>query len=149
WGLGVLANDGNCLDCNFGDSPDRVLFVTKILGHYFVPAWDFVSEGYSSLDILTDNLNSRGQPFDPEQTDDVNQFILAVFKRDKEEDIKRMLEAGELVLNYGTYQVYRTQARDVQGGYRGGFFNQTGPVIQEPENLSSFGNPPNTQTGFN
>ncbi|MBI2891248.1 MAG: hypothetical protein HYY13_10755 [Nitrospirae bacterium] len=30
WGLGLFYNDGNCLDCDFGDTQDRVLFVTRV-----------------------------------------------------------------------------------------------------------------------
>ena len=28
WGLGMLANGGDCLDCNGGDAVDRLAFIT-------------------------------------------------------------------------------------------------------------------------
>ena len=46
WGLGVLANNGGCLDCDFGDSVDRIMGVTKLFGTYLALAWDFPSEGF-------------------------------------------------------------------------------------------------------
>ena len=32
WGLGMLHNDGNCLDCDFGDNVYRIQFVTETFG---------------------------------------------------------------------------------------------------------------------
>jgi uncharacterized protein (TIGR04551 family) len=32
WGLGLLANAGDCLDCDSGDAADRIAFVTPLLG---------------------------------------------------------------------------------------------------------------------
>ncbi|RME25180.1 MAG: TIGR04551 family protein [Deltaproteobacteria bacterium] len=129
WGLGLLANDGGpshydngplvtqpdylgltgqCFDCDFGSTADRILFATKIFGHYVVPIIDFTSEGpYFSF---TNEYN--GQNFDLDQLDDVNSYILAVFKRDKPEDIRAKLARGDWVLNYGLYFVYRNQALD-------------------------------------
>ena len=49
WGLGMLRNDGNCLDCDFGDTVDRVQFVTEpFAGFYVTPMIDFNAEGVSS-----------------------------------------------------------------------------------------------------
>jgi uncharacterized protein (TIGR04551 family) len=129
WGLGVLANDGGpahfdhgplvtqpdpfgttgqCFDCDYGSTADRIMFITKIFGHYVVPMIDFTSEGpYSN------RMNeTMGQPYDLDQLDDVNSWIIAVAKRDKPEDIKRALENDEWVLNYGLYFVFRNQAYD-------------------------------------
>jgi len=132
WGLGILANDGGpayfdhgplvtqpdpfgttgqCFDCDYGSTADRIMFITKIFGHYVVPMIDFTSEGpYSN------RMNeTMGQPYDLDQLDDVNSWIIAVAKRDKPEDIKRALEQDEWVLNYGIYFVFRNQAYDAIG----------------------------------
>jgi len=69
---------------------------------------DFTSEG----PYYTWPNEYNGQPFDLDQLDDVNSWILAVFKRDKAEDIKHALSRGEWVLNYGLYFVFRNQALD-------------------------------------
>ncbi|MEZ4474055.1 MAG: hypothetical protein R3F60_25370 [bacterium] len=45
WGLGLLANSGNCLDCDFGDNVDRLMHVTKLFDTYLALAWDFPAEG--------------------------------------------------------------------------------------------------------
>ena len=31
WGLGLMANGGACLDCDFGDAVDRVQVTTQLL----------------------------------------------------------------------------------------------------------------------
>jgi uncharacterized protein (TIGR04551 family) len=129
WGLGILANDGGpahfdrgplvtqpdpfgttgqCFDCDYGSTADRIMFITKIFGHYVVPMIDFTSEGpYSNR-----SNEAMGQPYDLDQLDDVNSWIVAVARRDKPEDIKRALENDEWVLNYGLYFVFRNQAYD-------------------------------------
>lgn len=108
WGLGLLANDGNCLDCDAGDTVDRMMFVTKIFDHYIVPAMDIPATGPISRKKDT----YQGQPFDLEQRDDVQQYILAVARRDTPEDIKKMLLDGRVVFNYGMYNVLRVQNID-------------------------------------
>lgn len=129
WGLGLLANDGGpshvdfgpqvtrknafdltnrCFECDYGSSADRIMFVTKIAGHYIVPMVEFASEGpfYNRINELS------GQAFDFDQLDDVNAWILAVAKRDKPEDIRHALENDDWVLNYGLYFVFRNQSYD-------------------------------------
>jgi len=129
WGLGVLANDGGpahfdngplvtqpdpfgttgqCFDCDYGSTADRIMFITKIFGHYVVPMIDFTSEG----PYFTRINETSGQPYDLDQLDDVNSWIIAIARRDKPEDIKRALENDEWVLNYGVYFVFRNQAYD-------------------------------------
>jgi uncharacterized protein (TIGR04551 family) len=125
WGMGLLANDGSCLDCDYGDTYDRVMFVTKIAGHYIVPILDFASEGLTSDVAEMINVYRRGsaglggvpvidrylgRPFDLDQRDDVNQYALAIAKRDSPKEIKEKLENGETVINYGLFVVRRVQA---------------------------------------
>ncbi|MCC7384005.1 MAG: TIGR04551 family protein [Deltaproteobacteria bacterium] len=113
FGMGVLANDGAGLDHDFGDSVDRIMFATKIAGHYIVPGFDWAVSGpTSAVDTVP-----MGQPFDREQRDDVDQFLLAVVKRDKDQEIKEKLENDETVLNYGVYLVYRAQTFDSASYY--------------------------------
>ncbi|MHB1845690.1 MAG: hypothetical protein ACYCWW_12760, partial [Deltaproteobacteria bacterium] len=42
WGLGMYQNDGNCLDCDYGNTVDRVMFIGKLANHYIIPMIDFV-----------------------------------------------------------------------------------------------------------
>lgn len=111
WGLGILSNDGNCLDCDAGDTVDRILFATKIADHIIAPGFDFVSEGATSADPY--NPFPTAQPFDRTQLDDARNYVLAIARRDKDDEIKRRRVAGEeFFLNYGMYFVYREQAWD-------------------------------------
>ena len=108
FGMGVLSNDGSGIDADYGDTNDRILFATKLAGHYIIPAFDWNVSGPTSANADAPG----GQPFDRDQRDDVDQYILAVAKRDSEQEIKDKLENDQLVLNYGSYLVYRTQALD-------------------------------------
>ena len=45
WGLGMLINNGDCLDCDYGDNADRVMFATKLWGHFIAFMWDWVATG--------------------------------------------------------------------------------------------------------
>ena len=49
FGMGLLANEGRGLDKDFGDSNDRIMFATKIAGHYIVPGFDWSASGPSSV----------------------------------------------------------------------------------------------------
>ncbi len=120
FGMGVVSNDGSGLDGDYGDTNDRILFATKLAGHYIVPAFDWnVSGPTTAIEGVP-----GGQPVDRDQRDDVDQYILAIAKRDSEQEIKDKLENDELVLNYGTYLVYRTQALDSADYYA----NPSGPL---------------------
>lgn len=106
WGLGMLRNDGNCLDCDFGDTVDRLQFVTEpFAGWYVTPMVDFNSEGvYETRGIAT------GEPVDLTQSDDSHSWVLAIARRDTDQQARAKLENNQGVLNYGLYFTYRTQA---------------------------------------
>jgi uncharacterized protein (TIGR04551 family) len=112
WGLGVLANASNCLDCDFGSDVDRIMFATGIPKYnlYIVPAYDFVSTGFTTLNPEQNGLNFPD--YDLDNSDDVNQFVLAIAKRDKDDQIKEALENDKVVVNGGMYNVYRQQTND-------------------------------------
>ena len=112
WGLGLLANNGSCWDCNYGDSADRIMFVTKLMGHIIGAGYDFASSGPNSLSVNRGSPYSDGQAIDLEPLDDVSQWIFVVGKIDPAEVVKDTVERGELLLNYGSYVVYRQQNFD-------------------------------------
>src|SRR5687768_6238700 len=72
FGMGLLANQGGGLDSDFGDTNDRVLFATKIGDFYIIPAYDWAVSGPTSAT----RLFPYGQPFDTDNRDDVDQYIL-------------------------------------------------------------------------
>jgi uncharacterized protein (TIGR04551 family) len=108
WGLGILANDGDDLDADFGSNVDRLMFVTRVADHFIVPAVDVMSVGplFQPADVY------QGQPFDLENRDDVIQYILAVARRDTDDEIRRQVLDGRMVINYGVYNVLRRQTLD-------------------------------------
>ena len=114
WGLGVLANDGNCLDCDYGDSADRLMFVTKVANHYIVPIIDFVASGPTSA---TAN-EAFGQPHSRDNLDDATNYTLAIARRDTDVETSRKLTAGQNIINYGVYFVYRRQVWDAASFYK-------------------------------
>jgi uncharacterized protein (TIGR04551 family) len=111
WGLGMLHNDGNCLDCDYGDTVDRIQFVTEpFSGWYLTPMVDFDLEGpISGTDA------GQGQPVDLSNTDDSHSYILAIARRDTEQQERAKLDNGLSVFNYGLHFTYRVQRFDPVG----------------------------------
>jgi uncharacterized protein (TIGR04551 family) len=107
WGLGMLHNDGNCLDCDFGDNVDRIQFVTEPLaGFYVTPMVDFNSEGVTSESVTGD---TQRETFDYTQADDSYSYVIAIARRDTDQQIKDKLENNQGVFNYGLHFTYRTE----------------------------------------
>ncbi len=115
WGMGILANGGNCLDCNFGDAVDRIMGVTQLFGTYMALGWDFVNEGPIGLPGIHDlNNQPSGQPYDLENRDDVNEYVIALFqrpvtKKEKAERDRTLNELRKPTFDWGVYNVIRSQ----------------------------------------
>jgi uncharacterized protein (TIGR04551 family) len=98
WGLGILHNDGNCLDCDYGDTYDRIAFAPReFKGHHFTVMFDLLDKGPSS----TGTRQELGRPVDLDTLDDAYRVAVQVTKLDTPEEIKRKLAADQWVLNYG------------------------------------------------
>lgn len=110
WGMGMLVNSGECLDCDYGVTADRVMFATKFKEHFLALIWDWVATGPTTR-LYTPN-QVTGPSFNADPLDDVSQWGLAIGRQDKPEVIKERVDRGELVLNYGGYFVYRMQSWD-------------------------------------
>ena len=126
FGLGLLANNGNKLDQDFGDNSDQVIFGTRIAGHIVAPGYSFSSSGPfgrgGGSGAGGDKNQSYfegepGQRFNLDPKDDVHSVLLVVAKKDKEEDIEEQLRQGNWVANYGVFGVYRTQRYDIPSYY--------------------------------
>jgi len=126
WGMGIFMNDGQGLDADFGDYVGRVQWTANFWGVYATAAWDFAAEGPTSA--MAGQF--YGQPYDLDQADDVNQWVIAVFQRpmtEEELDERRrdLNERRVPVLDWGCYNLFRLQDLDlwtethfIPGAYR-------------------------------
>lgn len=113
WGMGILRNDGNCLECDYGDVVDRVMFVTEPFeGFYVTPMLEFNSEGAYAYPNST-----QSQPVDLTNADDVHSWVLAIARRDTPQQAKAKLDNNQGVLNYGVHFSWRTQRYAAAGLY--------------------------------
>ena len=112
WGLGMVMNSGDCLDCDYQSNIDRIMFVSgiKSLDLYFGGAWDFVSSGptnASPYDVY------GGQPYNTSNLNNVNEWAAFVAHRTNPDLQRLKLARNEVVLNGGLYAQYRSQYIDV------------------------------------
>jgi uncharacterized protein (TIGR04551 family) len=107
WGLGILANAGDYIDADYQSTADRIMFITGIKRYdlYVVGSWDFPGSGKTSQ-ILGDQ---QGQAYNVSQLENVSQWVLAVARRVRPDEIAKRLARGEIVVNGGLYAVYRQQ----------------------------------------
>ncbi len=113
WGLGILHNDGNCLDCDYGDTYDRFAFTTRELkGHHFSLMFDILDKGA----FTTGEKGELGRSVDLDTLDDGYRLALEITHVDSPEDIKRKLDSNQWVINYGLLGDYRTQNWDTPAG---------------------------------
>jgi uncharacterized protein (TIGR04551 family) len=111
WGLGMLANGGDCADCDSGDSADRIGFVTPVAGHLWAAAFDWSSSG----PFKTRRDGIRVVDVDP--ADDVHTLSFAVLKyRDDLARLRRQ-HAKKTTVDYGVLASHRWQTKDVPATY--------------------------------
>lgn len=110
WGLGLMANGGGCLDCNFGDAIDRVQVTTQLFDIYLSLSWDLIAEGPTGYGL---NANSIGQAWDWDQRDDVSQYSISLGQRAlSPAELARAradLKEGKFVFEWGAYGLLRHQ----------------------------------------
>ena len=105
FGLGAFMNEGRGIDSDFGDTVDRIMFATKIGDFYIAPSFDWAATGPTSAI----RFSPYGQAFDRDQRDDVDQYGLAIVKKDDPEEVERRLAQDEYVFDFGTFQLGRFQ----------------------------------------
>ena len=112
WGLGVLRNDGNGLDQDFGDTYDRVAFTPReFKGHKASVRFDLLDKGATT----SGEHGELGRSVDLDTLDDGYGVGLQISRTDTEGDLRKKLDAGEWVLNYGASFDYRLQDWDTPG----------------------------------
>ena len=113
WGLGILANGGDCRDCNSGDAADRVAWMAPMLDHIFAFAFDVAYRGPTTGRSLEES--NRWLDLDP--SDNVRTATFAVTRMQSEWVRERRRRAGRTTVNYGAYVSHRWQNRDVPVDY--------------------------------
>lgn len=115
WGLGMVMNSGDCLDCDYQSNVDRIMFVSgvKPLDLYFGGSWDFVGTGPTSQ---TPYSVYGGQPYNTANLANVGQWSLFAAHRTNPERQRLKLARGEVVVNGGIFATYRKQLLDVADG---------------------------------
>lgn len=126
WGLGMMLNSGDCIDCDYQTNVDRIMFTTglKSLDLYFGGSWNFVSTGptnASPYDVY------GGQPYNTANLTNVSEWMLFAAHRTNPELQRLKLSRGDVVLNGGLYAMYRKQILDVVAGQPPFSANDTTP----------------------
>jgi len=111
WGLGMMANGGDCLDCNLGDSNDRLAFVTSVAQHLWAVAYDFSSVNPTALK----KDGTRSLILDP--TTNVQSISFAFMNVKDDNSRRRRRLADKWTIEYGLLASYRWQDNDVPAGY--------------------------------
>ncbi|MGM0556193.1 MAG: hypothetical protein ACQEVA_07425 [Myxococcota bacterium] len=110
WGLGIFANDGDCMECDYEAPIDRVALSSKVWKLYARLTVDFPQEGLVDRRVMVPG----GQPFDAGQADDIRQWTVSVFRTPmsrEDRELQNQALRGEQrpVFNGGLYFKYRTR----------------------------------------
>ncbi len=129
WGLGIVHNDGNCLDCDYGVTVDRFEFIAEPLpGFVIVPMIDFNIEG-----LVSGSTGVIGPTYDVTNTDDSHTFGIVLARKDTDLKARAKIDAGGSVFNYGLYFQYRSQTYEyIQNGSTTAFNVQDPYVVPSP-----------------
>lgn len=111
WGLGMVANGGDCLDCDSSDASDRIAFLTPLLGHIWGVAYDFSA----TLQLGSRNLQNRTIALEP--STDVRTFTFVWMRYHTDEARDRRAKAAKSTLDYGAYVTHRWQNKDIPTEY--------------------------------
>jgi uncharacterized protein (TIGR04551 family) len=115
FGRGISFNNGNCPDCDYGTTVDRLMGRTQLYGHQIALSWDFGSQGQNTGMLDLGLRDPSGPAVDLGQNDDVLQLMLAITKLDDERQFYDRSALGEVMFNYGGQFVYREQGKAVYG----------------------------------
>ncbi len=111
WGLGMLANGGDCDNCDFGDAADRIAFITPIAHHLWAVSFDFTSTG----PYLPTKTEFRAVDIAPSAN--VYSLTFAALKYRSPDSLLRRRKAGRWTPEYGAYVSHRWQMDDIPATY--------------------------------
>jgi uncharacterized protein (TIGR04551 family) len=125
WGLGILTNGGDCVDCNSGDAADRIAFITPLGGFIWAASFDFSAAGPSRA--AKDSATAVN--LDP--STGVRTASLAFLRWRDERALTRRRKAGKTTFELGAYLSHRWQNNDVPATY----LPTTAPVPLSPSQV--------------
>ncbi|MBI2389375.1 MAG: TIGR04551 family protein [Deltaproteobacteria bacterium] len=111
WGLGMLANGGDCLDCDSGDAQDRIAYITPLAGHIWAAAYDHAWSGPTAG--RRDGVRRIGVA----PSTQVHGVTFAFLKWNDTLAHDRRRTAGKITFNYGAYVAHRWQGSDAPYEY--------------------------------
>ncbi len=111
FGLGITANAGDCLDCDYDQSADRILFTTPILGLIWAAAFDFTAAG----PLVPRTGGATFVELDP--STEVHTLDFALLRWHDADAIERRRLAGLTTFDYGGFYAHRWQQNDVPVDY--------------------------------
>ena len=111
WGLGILTNGGDCVDCDSGDAADRIAFITPIGGFIWAASFDFSATGPTAATA------SQAHLVDLDPTTAVRTVTFAFLKWKDDAGRERRRRAGKSTFDLGAYASYRWQQNDVPATY--------------------------------
>jgi uncharacterized protein (TIGR04551 family) len=123
WGLGINSNGGGedpfhegeyCLDCDSGDTVDRVIFNAKIPGTPFTGALgiDWAAGGPSNFRLFPERYD--GKDSDLTDSDDAKQYVFVISDLRTADAWKESLDAGKAAFDWGVKLTYRQQDREIR-----------------------------------
>jgi uncharacterized protein (TIGR04551 family) len=122
WGLGILHNSGGadelhgtyCLDCDSGDTVDRVSVGRNIPGTDIDAAFglDWVSTGMTTGQSSAASVSTDSVLADLDDADDVSEWLFVLSRLDSPAEWKQTVDSGRLAFNWGVHFLYRTQDYD-------------------------------------
>ncbi len=113
WGMGVMFNSGDCLDCDFGMNVDRVQATLRLGGLLITPLMDWVSSG----PVYQPFYRYDGQPLDAVTYDDVPEYGVRIQHLTHPDDIREQVAQGNTVFDYGVHNSFRRQSADLNDSY--------------------------------
>ncbi len=111
WGLGILANGGDCYDCDSGDAADRIAFITPIAGHLWAAAYDLTAIGPFVPS------RSAAHAIDVAPSAMVHTVTAAILRYQTDATRRRRRAAGRFTGEYGAYVSHRWQKNDIPASY--------------------------------
>lgn len=133
FGEGMVYNDGNCIDCDYGSTFDRLQFTfgPVLRGHVFTLAADALSSG-PGTGLLPPGSAFAGlsPPQNLQQLNDALRFSLQISHTTLPQEIRRKLDNAEWVLDYSLLGAYRAQTSETAVAVQQGTANPADATLR-------------------